>query len=152
MMEAILTISFWGFVFWVCWKWFLRNWFNSLSATKTAKAQMAARTISDEVYYEIAAREVQDNQIRPGLWAKAWADAQGDDTKAKALYLKLRVATLKDEAAESFRKYSDGGAGAAIEDKVIVVCPYCSGRVRLPAGKAGSVDCGHCHRKFEAST
>lgn len=100
----------------------------------------------------MAAKEVQRDQIRAGLWAKAWSDAQGDDTKAKALYLKLRVAAMKNEAADTFRKYSDAGPPTSLESRVIVICPYCSGRVRLPAEKSGSVDCGHCGRPFEATT
>lgn len=152
-MELFLLFAFWGFIFWVCWKWFLRGWFNGLSATKAAKAHIAARQIPDESYFEMAMKEIQDGQIRPGLWAKAWAEAQGDDTKAKALYIKLRVATMKSEAAELIRNYADGRVAAPVIDhRVIVVCPYCAGRVRLPAGQRGAVDCGHCGRPFEAAT
>lgn len=103
-METFLTLAFWGFIFWVCWKWFLGKWFNSLSATRTAKAQIAAHQIPEEGLFELAMKEMNNGQMRPGLWAKAWADAQGDDTKAKARYLKLRVANMKNEAAAQFRK------------------------------------------------
>jgi hypothetical protein len=49
----------------------------------------------DEQLYEIAARELEANAPRKGLYAKAFAEAMGDEVKTKALYLKLRVAQLK---------------------------------------------------------
>jgi hypothetical protein len=49
----------------------------------------------DEQLYEIAARELEANAPRKGLYAKAFAEAMGDEAKTKALYLKLRVAQLK---------------------------------------------------------
>ena len=94
-MEALFIFGFWAFIFWVCWKWFLGGFVNGFSTTKTAKAKFAAHQIPDEAYYEMALKEVQNDNIRPGLWAKAWSDAGGEDTKAKALYLKLRVASMK---------------------------------------------------------
>jgi hypothetical protein len=49
----------------------------------------------DEQLYEIAARELEANAPRKGLFAKAFAEAMGDEAKTKALYLRLRVAQLK---------------------------------------------------------
>ena len=123
-MDILLAISFWGFILWVCWKWFLRDIVNGFSATKIAKAQIAARKISDEDYFEMAAKEVQNGQIRPGLWAKAWSEASGDDQKAKALYLKLRVTSMKDEAAKFFMDgITDSSSVAKTTSKTVVKRP-----------------------------
>ena len=39
--------------------------------------------------------EIQENNIDPGLWAKALVKANGDERKRKALYIKMRVKQLK---------------------------------------------------------
>jgi len=44
----------------------------------------------------------------PGLWTKAFAEMGGDDAKARALYIKLRVGQLHNEAAlENERQKSE---------------------------------------------
>ena len=64
----------------------------------SAKAKLAAQKLAEEHLYELAAEEIAANNIRPGLWAKAIAEADGDDAKAKARYVKLRVDIMKAEA------------------------------------------------------
>ena len=64
----------------------------------SAKAKLAAQKLAEEHLYELAAEEIAANNIRPGLWAKAIAESDGDDAKAKARYIKLRVETMKAEA------------------------------------------------------
>jgi hypothetical protein len=41
--------------------------------------------------YASALAELQSGTTRPGLWAKAFADSEGDENKSKALYIKLRA-------------------------------------------------------------
>ena len=152
-MEALFIFGFWAFIFWLCWKWFLGEIVNGFSATKTAKAKIAAHQIPDEAYYEMAAKEVQNDNIRPGLWAKAWSDAGGDDMKAKALYLKLRVASMKDEAANFIR----GGMSSAevVErgaPKTVVQCPHCKKSLRVDAAKHLRVNCPACSGNFNVET
>ena len=48
----------------------------------------------DVKFYDEVARELQDRPMSPGLWTKAFAETGGDDTKARALYIKLRVTQL----------------------------------------------------------
>ena len=152
-MEALLNLGFWAFIFWVCWKWFLSDIINGFSATKRAKAEISARQIPDESYYEMAAKEVQNDNIRTGLWAKAWSDAGGDDTKAKALYLKFRVAAMKTEAASFIR---EGRSSAEVFDgaapKTVVQCPFCTKRLRVDAGKQLKIKCPICKSHFNAET
>lgn len=55
-------------------------------------------------------RELLDDldQVRPGIWAKAFAEVDGDDAKAKARYIRLRVQADRDEAGEGHRDQEDG--------------------------------------------
>lgn len=69
-----------------------------MSLFTSAKAKLAAQKLAEEQLYEFAAEEIAANNIRPGLWAKAIAEADGDDAKAKARYIKLRIETMKAEA------------------------------------------------------
>ena len=47
------------------------------------------------MFYERVVHELASTGPLPGLWARAFADCDGDDNRAKALYLRLRVAQLK---------------------------------------------------------
>lgn len=51
----------------------------------------------DEHLYAVAASELASSQARPGLLAKAYSDSEGDEQKARARYMKLRVAQLRRE-------------------------------------------------------
>ena len=53
----------------------------------------------DDKFYEEVARELQEKSLVAGLWTKAYAEMGGDDAKARALYIKYRVAQLRNEAA-----------------------------------------------------
>lgn len=53
--------------------------------------------MSDERYYEQVAHELQSGPVYAGMWTKAFADAKGNESEAKALYIKRRVAELKAE-------------------------------------------------------
>lgn len=88
---------------WACWHFFLREWITGLPAMKDQKAVRLANGIPDETYFANAHGEVANEVISTGLWAQAWAETQGDDARAKALYLKLRVASMKAEAAAKIR-------------------------------------------------
>jgi hypothetical protein len=49
-----------------------------------------------EALYEIVAMELDNEQVKSGLWAQATAEADGDNEKIKARYIKLRVQSLED--------------------------------------------------------
>jgi len=51
---------------------------------------------SDEQLYELAAKELADLP-RQGLLIKCMAKTEGDENKAKALYIETRVEEMKDE-------------------------------------------------------
>lgn len=64
----------------------------------SAKAKLAALKLAEEHLYELAAEEIAGNNIRPGLYAKALAETDGNEDAARARYIKLRVETMKAEA------------------------------------------------------
>lgn len=65
---------------------------NKLGEVTISKALANAQ---EEAFYAQAALEVAKGDIRPGLWAKATAAADGDERKAQARYLGLRVEQLQ---------------------------------------------------------
>jgi len=54
--------------------------------------------MDDEAYYEIVAKEAAAGDIKPGLWAKAFAQAEGKTEPARAIYIRLRAKQLISEA------------------------------------------------------
>ena len=58
----------------------------------------------DEKFYEEVARELQEKPMIPGLWTKAFAETGGDDAKARALYIKYRVAKLAEAGWQALEK------------------------------------------------
>ena len=58
----------------------------------------AVDRLTEEQLFEMAAAEIANDVVRPGLWAQALAISEGDENKAKAKYLILRVQAMKDEA------------------------------------------------------
>jgi hypothetical protein len=59
--------------------------------------QSTNKNVSDEVLYEYVIDEMEQSELIKGLWAKALAYAEGNDAKAKALYMQYRVQAIKDQ-------------------------------------------------------
>ena len=51
----------------------------------------------DERQYEQAVSEIASGNVRPGLWAQAFAESDGDNVRAQAAYLRLRVRAIRGE-------------------------------------------------------
>ena len=49
---------------------------------------------TEEDAYEFAAKEVEEESYKKGLWAKAFSDAEGNEKKQAALYIKYRAEQL----------------------------------------------------------
>jgi hypothetical protein len=66
------------------------------------------REVEEELYAKVL-QEIERGERRDGLWAKALVAANGDESIAKAQYIKLRVQSLKNEAklAERQQKIED---------------------------------------------
>ena len=54
-------------------------------------------------FYDAAALEINAGARRPGLWAKAMVEADGEERAVTASYIKLLVVALKDEASAAAR-------------------------------------------------
>lgn len=94
----------------------------------------------EEQFYEIVGREVATKQFVPGLVAKAYADAEGDQKKTIALYIRLRVQQLAKERNEERARQEQ----AAQRDE--------ANATRASLTKKRSCPCGHEGRLREQST
>ena len=63
------------------------------------RAQKFLSTAEEAMFFEQAAKEVAAGEIQAGLHAMALSKCEGDEVKANAMYLQLRVDMLKQEAA-----------------------------------------------------
>ena len=54
----------------------------------------------EELLYEFVATELEQGSLSKGLWTKALAETSFDDARARALYIKIRVAGLEAELRE----------------------------------------------------
>jgi len=63
---------------------------------KLESAPQTESYIDEEKFYELAYDEIESGDLKKGLWAKAFSEAEGDDKKAKALYIKYRFDQKKD--------------------------------------------------------
>jgi hypothetical protein len=54
----------------------------------------------EELLYEFVATELEEGTLSKGLWTKALAETDFDDSRARALYVKMRVASLNAELRE----------------------------------------------------
>jgi hypothetical protein len=67
------------------------------SAVAVAVAPTARKPSVDlsSKHFDIAGNEILNGKLEPGLWARALADGNGSEQKAKAYYVKARVAQLQ---------------------------------------------------------
>ena len=56
--------------------------------------------MNDDAFYAQVAAEIQAEQLEPGLWTRAFSETNGDVNKAKALYIRYRVAQLAGRPIE----------------------------------------------------
>ena len=64
---------------------------------KIRRNSAAARLLEEQLYEQVVV-ELSQGKKREGLWAKAMANSDGLEEKAKSLYIKYRVQSIKDEA------------------------------------------------------
>lgn len=68
-----------------------------MSFWKKIKQNAMLGRLVEEKLYEQVLREIESGIRRDGLWAKAIQNSNGNDQEAKALYIRYRVQSLKDE-------------------------------------------------------
>jgi hypothetical protein len=69
---------------------------EALSGLPPALSALAAE--NDQRFYDAVAAELGVQNIKPGLWARALAEASGDEARTKARYIQLRVEEMKRAA------------------------------------------------------
>jgi hypothetical protein len=55
----------------------------------------------EEGVYDLIALELSSSQVKQGLWTKALADSEWNESKAKSIYVKMRYEQLINEIRES---------------------------------------------------
>lgn len=68
---------------------------RALSYRFKSKNEKMAESLYDEQIYAKVAEEIFDREISPGLWAKAFAQTNGNEQQAKAIYITLRANQIK---------------------------------------------------------
>jgi hypothetical protein len=53
--------------------------------------------MNQDEHYDAVAKELLEGAIHPGTWTRSIAEANGDKERAKAVYIRLRVAQLAEE-------------------------------------------------------
>jgi hypothetical protein len=128
-------------------------------ATADAQAD-GERTLEErvsEVHWKRALEELEENNRRAGLWAKSFAEANGDEAIAKAKYLQARASELARaervaaqeaaRAAEAKRLAEEEAARVALQREYDAkpkgICPSCKQVILLNAE-----ECPKCHATF----
>ena len=75
----------------------LTFWNRSWTFGRRSDVSQAFDRLNEEAVFAEVYKEVEAGDIREGLWAQALVKSDGDSTKAKIEYMKLRVQSLKDE-------------------------------------------------------
>ncbi len=60
------------------------------------KKSIIANRAEETILYEYVLDEIEDGYKVRGLWAKSLAMSEGDENKAKSLYMQYRVQNIKD--------------------------------------------------------
>ncbi len=63
---------------------------------KFIKKSIIANRAEETILYEYVLDEIEDGYKVRGLWAKSLAMSEGDENKAKSLYMQYRVQNIKD--------------------------------------------------------
>lgn len=148
-----------GAVFtWACWHWFLRSWVRKQgidTALKEGKQGLVRRaksaSIPEEELYAQVYEEVSRNEIQRGVWARAWSESEGDEQRARARYLKLRVDQLRrGSVAQRADQASHGGV--TDQSNASLRCPECQATFSLPVDRDLVAMCPSCGARLRAKT
>ena len=72
----------------------------------------------EERRYEQAVSEIASGNVRAGLWAQAFAESDGDNVRAQAAYLRLRVRAISaEEEFDGAQRQEEADAGFARRKK-----------------------------------
>lgn len=124
-----------------------RNFSFDMNIFKDISTKSAAYRIYEEELYSAALKELEQGYRRDGLWAKALEKSDFNTDKAKAIYIGLRVQSMKDEKTlasldnEDSRAADRQGASRVIENPAhtqkIYSCNNCDYNGQLLVRKRG---------------
>lgn len=99
MQGAIATTVFAGAAFGLgaLWAYFRKRKSNSaglpVASMTTMTTEQSAR-MADNQSFAVASEEVESGKIDKGLWARLYAETDGDEAKTKARYIKFRASQI----------------------------------------------------------
>ena len=116
-----------------------------------AKLTRALANAHEEHLYAQAAHEVSIGDIRPGLWAKSLSLADGDEQRAQARYVALRVEqmqillsaseAIKPEISSPTASIIPNVSGTSAHQSSLPLpegsCSRCRGKNVMPAARGG---------------
>lgn len=112
-----------------------------ITASNIAKVNA---TSTEEQIWALASHEMGSLNRNEGLWAKCFAEADGDDAKTKVAYLRQRVTQLTDQAkalAANEKVAAEAEESARIEAMgKPAECPQCKGWITTTTEA-----CSHCN-------
>ncbi len=68
-----------------------------------ADSDLSSNDDSSNHFYELAWSELQSGKMHQALWAKAYSNADGEDAKARAWYIRYRVSQLEAQKLKNER-------------------------------------------------
>ncbi len=68
-----------------------------MSFWKKSKQIAITNRLAEEKEYEQVFHEIETGLLKGGLWAKALQKSSGNEREAKALYIKYRLQSIRDE-------------------------------------------------------
>jgi hypothetical protein len=95
--------------------------------------------MDDQRFYDQVAEEILANDIKRGLWTKAYSRTDGNEAATKANYIKLRVEQLMSEANEEARSKKQQERDAAPRRRRGGILALLTGIVFLGIGMLSSV-------------
>ena len=72
-----------------------------------------AHRMNNDAFYDEVARELQAKEMVPGVWTRAFAEADGQIERARALYIKYRVAQMSEARSQQIQEQRQMAAVAA---------------------------------------
>ena len=109
----------------------------------TVKKTTIASRRREEILYGVALEEVENDEIRKGLYAKALSKADGDKEKADGIYLKLRVQSIMDDIeSEQIDRREDARAYKAIQELNLIKQIEDQPTLRAAKSKVANTDYG----------
>lgn len=109
---------------------------TSLTSNNNTPALTVSHTpelAAEERHWAQALAEFDGPDRRPGVWARSFVQAQGDETKAKAFYLAVRAEQIALDRNDDFQHPQEG------------TCPNCAATLMLTVS-----ECPHCKADFRA--